>query len=466
LKSQARELRIPRLLPEKIRSQMETYVWNLGSFSDGVTKLRRSQAFRGSATNATYSVAEYVMQPLLMIASTPFLAHRLGLDLYGIWMLVSAIAGTMGIFGLGMSDATVKYVSAYRGRNDVPAVIRILRTTLTMTVGAGALAATLIFLAAPILTEKVFKIQTQYQATTLLAIRLGGVVLLLRAVDSVFVSVLRAYETYAPSVRNSILVRVLTIVCALVVVAIGYGVVAIMVATVAATMLGVLLQAASVRRIIPGVSFALTISRDSWAEILSFGFYTWLQNVAGVIFGQADRLLIAALSSTTAVAYYTICVQLAQPVHGFLSAAFNSLFPHISARHEAGDAQGCRRVYRVAIAVNVMVTVLLCAPLIVFGKQILRLWMGPNFAANAYFLLVLLTIAFAILSVNVVPHYTLLALGKARFVSLVNLTGGVLSLIAAAVLIPLLGPIGAALGRMLYAPAITLNYVKVEKSLL
>jgi len=445
---------------------METYVWNLGSIGKGVSRLRRSQAFRGSATNATYSVAEYLMQPLLMIASTPFLVHRLGLDLYGIWMLVSAIAGTVGIFGLGMGDATVKYVSAYRGRNDVQAVIRILRTTLTMSIVAGALAATLIFLAAPILAEKVFKIQTQYQTTALRAIQLGRLVLLLRAIDSVFVSVLRAYEKYAPSVRNSVLVRILTVICALVLVAMGYGVVAIMVATTTTTTLGVLLQAGSVRRIIPGVSFAFTLRRDSWLEILSFGFYTWLQNVAGVIFGQTDRLLIGVFSSTSAVAYYTICVQLAQPVHGLLSAAFNLLFPHISARHEAGDARGSQRVYRLAIVVNIVVTILLCAPLVVFGKQILSLWMGPRFATNAYSLLVLLAIAFGILSLNVVPHYTLLALGKARFVSMVNLAGGALSLIASAVLIPFLGPLGAAVGRMLYAPATTLSYVKIEKSFL
>ncbi len=98
---------------------METNVWNLRSIGKEVATLRQSQVFRGSATNATYSVAEYVAQPLLMIAAAPFLVHRLGLDLYGIWMLVSAIAGTVGIFGLGLSDATMKYVSAYRGRNRI-----------------------------------------------------------------------------------------------------------------------------------------------------------------------------------------------------------------------------------------------------------------------------------------------------------------------------------------------------------
>src|ERR1700757_4146976 len=163
---------------------MGAETWNLRTFGKGVATLRRSHVFRGGATNATYSVAEYVTQPLLMLAAAPFLVHRLGLDLYGIWMLVSAIAGTFGIFNLGLGDATIKYVSAYRGRSDLSGAIRILRTTLTITTVVGVAAAALIFLAAPLLAERVFKVEPQFQQVALRAIRLGGLVLFLRAIDS------------------------------------------------------------------------------------------------------------------------------------------------------------------------------------------------------------------------------------------------------------------------------------------
>jgi O-antigen/teichoic acid export membrane protein len=444
---------------------MGAETWNLRTFGKGVATLRRSHVFRGGATNATYSVAEYVTQPLLMLAAAPFLVHRLGLDLYGIWMLVSAIAGTFGIFNLGLGDATVKYVSAYRGRNDLSGAIRILRTTLTITAVVGAVAAALIFLAAPLLAERVFKVEPQYQQIALRAIQLGGLVLFLRAVDWVLVSVLRAFEEYGLAARNSVLVRVFSMVCAVALVAMGHGVVAIMAATAATVTLGIILQALSVRKTIPGVSFAPSFGRNSWAEIRSFGFYTWLQNVAGVAFSQADRLLIGALLGTAAVAYYSICMQLAQSVHSVLSAAFNLVFPHISARREAGDARGSQRVYRFAVAINVFAVVLICLPLMLFGKQILSLWMGSDFAEHSNLLLVVLVVAFGALSMNIVPHYTLLALGKARFIAVVNLAGGALTLAGAALLIPSIGLVGAAVARLLYAPIITLNYRKVARTI-
>ncbi len=444
---------------------METYVWNLRSIGKGVATLRRSQVFRGSATNATYSVAEYVAQPLLMIAAAPFLVHRLGLDLYGIWMLVGALTGTVGIFSLGLGDATIKYVSTYRGRNDFAGVIRTVRGTLTISLLLGGITAVVVVLGAPLLVRGVFKVRPADYWTAVRTFQIGGVVLFLRSIDSVFASTLRGFEKYGPPVKFTVIVRVLTIASAVLLVAFGFGVVAIMLATLGAVAIGVLLQAREVGRVIPGISFWPTADRRTWQEIFGFGFYTWVQSIGGMIFSHVDRLLVGGFLGTAAVAYYTICVQLTQPVHSFVAAAFNFLFPHISTKHEAGQRKGLKRVYRLAVAVNVALVVLLSLPLLVFGKAILTLWMGADFAGHSYHLLSVLAVAFAILAMNVVPHFALLGLGKIRFVSMVNLAGGVLSFAAAAVLIPFIGMTGAAVGRLFYGPMITLNYFKVERTL-
>src|SRR5437764_8660023 len=94
------------------------------SFSKRLAALRKSRTFRASFSNSSYSVAEYLAQPASMLLAAPFLVARLGLSQYGIWMLVSAILGSIGVLSTGFGDATVKYVSAYRGRNDALGVER------------------------------------------------------------------------------------------------------------------------------------------------------------------------------------------------------------------------------------------------------------------------------------------------------------------------------------------------------
>src|SRR5438067_13825116 len=101
--------------------------------------LRTSRNFRDSAANALYGIAEYVAQPLSMLVAAPFLVHKLGLEQYGIWMLVSAILGSMGILSTGFGDATVKYVSAYRGQDNAAGVERTIRATLTINTFLGGL---------------------------------------------------------------------------------------------------------------------------------------------------------------------------------------------------------------------------------------------------------------------------------------------------------------------------------------
>src|SRR5437016_6599100 len=114
-----------------------------------------------SARNAAYSAADYLLSPLLMIGAAPFLVARLGLARYGIWMLVNALVGTAAVVPMGLGDATVKFVSSYRargpgGEGDEHSVVRVVRSTLTVSALLGLLVAAIVITAAPWLARAVF----------------------------------------------------------------------------------------------------------------------------------------------------------------------------------------------------------------------------------------------------------------------------------------------------------------------
>src|SRR5271165_5861005 len=172
---------------------MMTNIWRsvvdkfwLSSTGKTINALRGSRNFRESAGNAFYSIAEYIAQPLSMIVAAPFLVHKLGLQQYGIWMLVSAILGSMGILSTGFGDATVKYVSAYRGQNNLVGVERTIRATLTINAFLGGLFSLLIWVAAPYTVAYIFKIEPVFHAASVQAIRISAVILVVRSVESVF----------------------------------------------------------------------------------------------------------------------------------------------------------------------------------------------------------------------------------------------------------------------------------------
>jgi O-antigen/teichoic acid export membrane protein len=451
------------IVAEMDQAVPEMWTWkNLGTQIGG---LRKSRAFRGSASNATYGLLEYIAQPALIVLSAPYLVPRLGLDQYGIWMLVNAFTGTVGIFHVGLGDATIKYVSGYKGRGDSGGVQRIISATLALSAILGAASALCLVLIAPFLVHHVFKIAANRNIEAIHAIQAGSLVLWIQSLYQVFANALKAYEVFGPPTKIAVAVKAGTVAAAVILVALGYGIVPILLATAGVNFVGTIVQAIVTQQIIGGRCFYPVVDRSTWREVLGFGCYSWIQNAAGVAFSQADRFLVAAMLGTVPLAYYTLCLQLAQQIHGVVGAAFGFLFPHVSAKYESGNKKGVRRVFRWAVTINIALSIAFMIPLVFLGRKILSIWMGRAFAADSYLVLAILAVAFCALSINVAPHFTLLGLGKVRFVSITNVIGGALSLIGAAVLIPSLGLIGAAAGRLFYGPIISMNFVKVAKSL-
>jgi O-antigen/teichoic acid export membrane protein len=432
------------------------------STGKNLSLLRVSRNFRESAGNAFSSIAEYVAQPLSMLAAAPFLVHKLGLSQYGIWMLVSAILGSMGILSTGFGDATVKYVSAYRGQNNPAGVERTIRATLTINVFLGGMFGLLVWVAAPYAVEHIFKIEAVFHVASIQAIRISAVILLVRSIESVFVSTLRAFERYGPPVKLNVFLRAIVVVSAVVLAAAGRGVVAIMFATLFWSAFIVVLQAVAARRVVGPVNPFPTFERAGLAEVFSFGCFSWLQALAGVVFSYADRFMVAAMLGTAPVAIYVLCVQVAQPIHGLAAAAFNFVFPHISSRHGAGDVHGPRRVFRFALLTSLALSLALALPLIVLGRPLLSLWMGQQVAEDGHLVLALLAVAYVLMALNVVPHYALLAFGRVRLISGLNVVSGVLLIVLMGFLVPTFGLTGAAIGRVAYSFLLAIPYLIVS----
>jgi O-antigen/teichoic acid export membrane protein len=443
----------------KFRNSDLTVAGAISRVGTGVAQLRQSRNVQRSLGNAGYSVLDYLAQPVLMVLAAPFLVHRLGLSQYGIWMVVSAVIGSVGMLSGGFGDAVVKYVSTYRGRKDDAGVVRTIRGTIAINGVLGGVFAAAIIATAPFAASQVFKVEPGLLRACIAALQIGGVILFVRSIESVFVSALRAFERYGPTVKLSLFTRSATILAALLLVWLGCGVKGIMVATLLVALCGAAGQAIAMRSTIGPVLLLPAFDKAVLSEIAAFGCFSWLQATAAVAFSHGDKLLVGAFLGTSAVAYYTLCVQAAQPVHGLVSAALNFLFPHISERYESGDTRGVKRAYRLSMLANFAVVVAICLPMMIFAQRILTIWMGREFAQHAHVLLVSLTAAFGLLAINIVPFYLLLGLGRVRLACVFNLTAGLMLMASLPLAVPHFGIAGAGICRLGYAALLAVPYI-------
>ena len=417
---------------------------------------------RGYA-NALYGVADYLVLPIGMLLAAPFLLRHLGTAQYGVWILAGAAVSSGGIVSGSFGDAVIKYVGDCRGRGDWPGVIRIVRNMISINLLLSGILATALWYLAPYVTRHIVKVDLELQTICLQSLRIGSGLLLMKSIESVFISTLRAFETYGSTVRISICSRIAILTSAIVLTRCGRDVVWIMVATLFISTVGTLAQALALKKKIGSFSPMPSWHRKTVSDVAAFGTFSWLQAISSVAFSHADRFFVGFFMGAPAVAYYGLCVQAAQPIHGLISSGLHFLFPHLSARLPVAPLSEIRRKVATAFKINVALVGTLSLPLIVFGSRILTAWIGPAFGQQPLLMFPTIVCSFALLGMNVTAHYTLLAVGHVRVVTYLNLLAGIVMLLVMAMLIPNHGLQGAALARLVYGPITCLAYFHLYK---
>jgi O-antigen/teichoic acid export membrane protein len=400
--------------------------------------------------NVLYSVLDYVSQPAMMILAAPFLLKALGTQQYGTWMLVNSIAATASGLGGGFGDGATRYISMHRGRDDRTSAIRSLIAVLAINCALGLLCAVVIVMSAPLLIGHVFRVDPALRPVGIIALRISAFVLLVRFVEAVFTAAVRGYERYRPVVTISVIARLLVVVSSVILAIQGRGLVEILWATLVVGVMSLIAQAFLAHFVLQMSGNWLTADiRTGVLEVSSFGTFTWLKSVVGVLFGYSDRLLVAALLGTGPLAFFALCSQLTQPIHSLVASGFNFMFPNLSARSASGKWIETEKRYRAAVLVSACIVAGICLPMIFMARPILALWLGPHAAQQYGGLLVAMTIGNGLLALCIVPHYTALALGRSRALALMNLVTGVTALSSTYLLVKHIGIIGGGVAKVL-----------------
>lgn len=415
--------------------------------------------------NAVYGVADYLALPVGMLLAAPFLLKHLGAAQYGVWILAGSAVSSGGTVSGSFGDAAIKYVGECRGRQDWSSVRHIVQNMLAINLSLSGILAIVLWFIAPYITRHVVTVDLELRSACLASLRIGSGLLLVKSVDNVFTSTLRAFETYGATVRIAICSRMVTLISAIALIKYGHNVVWIMAATMVISALGALAQALALQDRIGSFSPVPLWHRKTVATIASFGTFSWLQAIASMAFGQADRFFVGFFMGAPAVAYYGLCVQAAQPIHGLIASGMHFLFPHLSSRYTVTPISEIRRKVVLAIKVNALLVAALSLPVILFGKPILTMWLGAAFGRQSSLLFATIAFSFTLLGMNVTAHYALLAIGQVKIVTYLNLAAGTAMLLLMLLLIPGHGLQGAALARLIYGPITCLAYLPLHAAI-
>jgi len=405
---------------------------------------------RTHLSNAAYGLLDYAAYPVGMLMVAPVALRNLGVAEYGVWAVATAAVSTGGIIASGFGDANIQHVANRRGAGDHEAMLRAVRSMMGINLVLGIVFAAIGWMLSPQVAAHVTVADAGLRQSCLWSLRIASGLMAMRAVESVCVSTQRAFERYGAAVRISIFARLLALASAAGLTFVSHNVSVLMAVTGLTMVAGLWLQLVALKRLLAAKSLMPAFNRDAMRALLGFGAFSWLLAVSGVVFSQTDRLMLGVSAGAAAVASYALCTQMAQPIFGFTASGLHFLFPYLSNRNASSSAASLKSPVLIAFVCNVTFVAMTTGALLIFGGRILHAWAGPEIARSAAPVLSVIIWSSALMGLNVTATYALLALGRVRVVTWLNLAGSAVMLLLMLCLTPRFGIQGIAMARLGY----------------
>ena len=387
---------------------------------------------RNAGLNLVASLAPAAVGALAI----PMVIHRLGAERFGILSLAWAILWLAAYCDLGMSRATTKFVAEALGRGDRGRIANLFWISSGIQAVFGTLAAAAIALATPFLTRRVLNIPLPLAGETRLAFYLTGACIPFLLLANNFQGVLAAAQRFDLIVLVKTPFNASLFALPAVGVMLGYNIRGIMWLLFLSRVAAALVYERVCRGALQ-IQGPAPWNRAVAIELFHFGRWVAVSNVLVPLLVYSDRFIIGPLATAAAVGYYTLSYETVARLLIIPAGLGGVLFPAFSSVPK-GNVHRLKELYVRSLKSVLLIMAPLVLVLIVFSNDLLRRWVGPDFAAKSDVALKILAVGMLLNALSQMPINLLDGIGRPD----------VRTKLFAAYLLPYIGLVWFLVGRM------------------
>jgi O-antigen/teichoic acid export membrane protein len=399
--------------------------------------------------NATWNVLGYGAFIILSFVSTPLYIHFLGVQQYGLLVLLNALLIPLGLLNVGFGQATVKYVAESYGNRNRGEAAAYVRTTLLLNMAVGVVGAVAISVSARFLTVVVFKVGPSIQQLAQTAVIWCALGWLASQSAITFIGVPTALQKYNVVSLGNTIYACMNIIVGLLALAMG-GDLLLLVQTrfgcglIAASLWGLL-----ARKLLDGESLWPRFNMKAFHKTFRFSIWQTVAGVGGLLGGQTDKFLLGMYISTEAVGLYNVAHVIYQVAYGVISKLGEVVFPAISNLEGEGEQE---RLVGLMLRSSWVLAILISATMgsiYIYSHDLLRLYLGDDIADSSNGVLKVLSFAAIVSAPSIGVLQYLLGTGNTAWTALTAVVSGILTLFFGLFLVPSFGLLGAAWSNLL-----------------
>lgn len=385
----------------------------------------------------------------LGIAVVPYVVHRLGAELYGVITVVAALGGFAGLLNLGMGRALSKYVSELYWQGELGRIRALFQTAMAVSLLAGAAGCLLLIGFRNPFSAVLFHGEPGTERFVGFAVFVTGFGVLFSMATESLAALPIALQRFDIYNRMNILSSSIRNLGAVLVLALGLFFKAVLLVYLFSGLAALLGYVYYCHKLVPQLSLRPKFVWADFKQLAGFSGSVLLAGASALVVHRLDRVLVAYFLPIATVAFYAIPYSLAEKTWMGVGNITSAIFPSASELSAMEAREKLRELYLRATKMVVLAGLPVTVVLVAVPAQILRYWIGDEFAVRSALTLQLLALGFLFNILGHVPYVIAQGIGRPWVSAKYSLLNGAVNLALFLLLIPRYGIVGAGAGFLL-----------------
>ena len=396
------------------------------------------------AASAAWSLTAQVIPAMAGIITIPFIIRSLGVERFGVLTLAWMVIGYFGLFDLGLGRAVTKFAAELLASPRDARMNGLVWTTWYLMLAIGLVGAAVLTTITRWLVTSAIKVPPDLRPETLQAFYLLAWSIPIIVLTTGFRGLLEAAQRFKLTSLVKIPTGVLMFVAPLVVLLFTRNLAIIVFTLIALRLFGAITYAVMCHKAVHHHGTPTPIDRSAARTLLGFGAWMTVSNVVSPLLASADRFIVGAFLSITAVAYYATPFDAVTRLSIIPNALTAVLFPAFSTAFMSDRARMVA-LFRAGIWAILLSMYPIAFVVVTFAPELLRLWLGPDFALQSTGVLRWLAVGVLMNSFALLPFALLQGIGRSDTTAKIHLAETPFYLVAVVWLIHEHGITGAAI---------------------
>jgi O-antigen/teichoic acid export membrane protein len=407
---------------------------------------------RGSLVrNISWGWLGFGYSVFLTFFTTPWILDSIGVEAYGVWLLLQSVVGYYGFIDMGLRASLTQSITTKLAKNDIEGVKRFVGTAVPVMFRLGLIVVLLSFVIGAILPV-VVQVSPGLRQSIWIVVVVQAIAVAVNLVSQPFTAVTIGLQRYDLAEVLAIITRTIWALSLIVSLSMSGTLLVLAVVTLANALLEAWIRYLRTIYLLPELrTVQYRYNKEDLKELKTKGFWNFMVQISHNALGMASPLIVGMMFSPSAVVPFATAASLLSYGAKFVSQPTRMLYPalvYAEQRKQGGELQSlffnaCRFVVWIAISYGIAVSV--------WSGIFLRLWLGEKAEYSNVFqdvesIFLILASAFVVTAFRGVGNQLLMSKNQLSFMAKSCWIEAVPSLILGVLFGYWWGPKGVAMG--------------------